>query len=168
MGQWAQNSSHIFIQVKFAQRWNAPGALEVENTSITVSDCCFSFKGFGEHSMIRKEYKLFLQFLDTVVEPPASSWHFAAAGRFVATIQKKRQRKWERLLRSENIAPENMGIWRDMQETWKSELASMEAKKEKTVKKGDDDGDEDDEDEEEKCDAGTFGDSKVVEFCPKV
>ena len=61
--QWAQNSSHLFLQIKFAQRWNAPGALEVENSSVVVSDCCFSFSGHGEHSMIRKEYKLFLQFL---------------------------------------------------------------------------------------------------------
>merc|ERR1719277_2400579 len=165
--QWAQNSSHIFLQVKFAQRWNAPGALEVENTTVVVSDCCFSFKGFGEHSMIRKEYKLFLQFLDAVSEE-RSSWHMAAAGRLTATVAKARPRAWERLLRSENVKPENMGVWRDMQEKWKSELASLSDKKRKGAKKGGDDEDEEDEDEEgPECEQGAFHDSKVTEFCDK-
>eukprot|EP00929_Paragymnodinium_shiwhaense_P120454 TRINITY_DN92405_c0_g1_i1.p1 TRINITY_DN92405_c0_g1~~TRINITY_DN92405_c0_g1_i1.p1 ORF type:complete len:433 (-),score=132.19 TRINITY_DN92405_c0_g1_i1:165-1436(-) len=161
--QWAQNSSHVFLQVKFAQRWNAPGALEVENTSITVSDCCFSFKGVGEHSMIRKEYKLFLQFLDPVLQE-GSSWHMAAAGRLTVTIAKARARRWERLLRSEH-APENMGVWQDMQEKWKAELTGSSGAKPK--KKGDDDDDEEDEDDEKKCEAGTFSGSKVAEFCPE-
>jgi hypothetical protein len=166
--KWAQNSSHVFLQVKFARRWNAPGALEVHNSSTVVSDCCFSFKGFGEHSMIKKEYKLFLQFLDKVDEA-GSTWHMAAAGRLTVTIKKARARKWERLLRSENVAPENMGIWIDMQEKWKSELAGLEGgkkSKEKRKKDDDDDEDEDDEDEASKCETGIFVDSKVTELCP--
>merc|ERR1712232_74350 len=165
--QWAQNSTHIFFQVKFAQRWNAPGALEVENTSITISDCCFAFKGFGEHSMIRKEYKLFLQFLESVVEPPASSWHFAAAGRLVVSILKKKKRVWERLLKSEH-KPENMGVWRDMQEKWKADLAAQDDIKTRLSNNVADDGEDDaDEEEESKCAAGSFADSKVREFCPE-
>merc|ERR1719277_532296 len=132
--QWAQNSSHIFLQVKFAQRWNAPGALEVENTTVAISDCCFSFKGYGEHSMIRKEYKLMLQFLDTVSEE-GSSWHFAAAGRLSVTVAKARSRAWERLLRSENVKPDNMGVWQDMQAKWKNELTSLGSKKKTEAKK---------------------------------
>merc|ERR1712100_295584 len=46
--QWAQNSTHIFLNVKFAQRWNAPGALEVSNETVDVSDCCFNFSALGE------------------------------------------------------------------------------------------------------------------------
>jgi len=164
--QWAQNSSHIFFQVKFAQRWNAPGALEVENTSITVSDCCFSFKGFGEHSMIRKEYKLFFQFLEPVVGAPASSLHFAAAGRLVVTVLKARPRKWERLLRSENVQPENMGVWLDMQAKWKSELESQEDAKTKAARSSDDEEEDDEDDEKEKCPPGSFAKSNVLEFCP--
>jgi hypothetical protein len=165
--QWAQNSSHVFIQVKFAQRWNAPGALELENSSVTVSDCCLSFKGHGEHSMIKKEYKLFLQFLDPVSEPH-SSWHFAAAGRLAVTVAKVRARKWERLLRSENVQPENMGIWRDMQEKWKDELSSFESDKGNIKKKGSDDEDEDsDDDVKNLCEPGHFVGSRVRELCPE-
>eukprot|EP00931_Biecheleriopsis_adriatica_P093115 TRINITY_DN6686_c0_g1_i1.p1 TRINITY_DN6686_c0_g1~~TRINITY_DN6686_c0_g1_i1.p1 ORF type:complete len:401 (-),score=113.84 TRINITY_DN6686_c0_g1_i1:72-1274(-) len=167
--QWAQNSSHVFLQIKFAQRWNAPGALEVQNTSIKVSDCCFSFQGVGEHSMIRKEYKLFLQFLDPVSEE-GSSWHFAAAGRLTVTVKKVRARKWERLLRSENVAPENMGVWQDMQAKWKAELASsQDGKLKKGNSKDSDDDEDEDEDEREvlPCNAGSFSDSKVLELCPK-
>lgn len=164
--QWAQNSSHVFLQVKFAQRWNAPGALELQNSSVKVSDCCFSFKGFGEHSMIVKEYKLFLQFLDPVSEE-GSSWHFAAAGRLSVTVKKVRARKWERLLRSENTAPENMGIWRDMQDKWKAELTSKGKDKPKQKSGDDDDDDSDDEDAVKKCPPGSFHDSKVTEFCPE-
>eukprot|EP00811_Abedinium_folium_P037051 NODE_9701_length_1404_cov_8.700861.p1 GENE.NODE_9701_length_1404_cov_8.700861~~NODE_9701_length_1404_cov_8.700861.p1 ORF type:complete len:407 (-),score=125.53 NODE_9701_length_1404_cov_8.700861:154-1374(-) len=166
--QWAQNSSHVFLQVKFAQRWNAPGALEVEDTRVAVSDCCFSFKGVGEHSMIRKEYKLMLQFLEPVLEA-GSAWHFAAAGRLTVTIQKARARKWERLLRSENVQPENMGVWQDMQAKWKAELASMEGAKKasKDRSAGDDDEDDDSNEDMPECEAGAFHGSKVVELCPK-
>lgn len=169
--QWAQNSSHIFLQVKYAQRWNAPGALEVHNASISVSDCCFSFKGFGEHSMIRKEYKLFLHFFDPVLEK-GSSWHFAAAGRLVVTIKKKWRRKWMRLLRSENVQPANMGVWQDMQAKWKSELAKRKKDKMYEDDKDDDDddddeGDEDEDDEDTICEQSTFQGSGVVELCPE-
>merc|ERR1719161_1887494 len=113
--------------------------------------------------MIKKEYKLFLQFLDAVSEE-RSSWHMAAAGRLTATICKARPRAWERLLRSENVKPDNMGVWQDMQEKWKNELTSLGSKKKKEAKKrGKDDEDEDEEDEEDapECEHGPFHDSKV-------
>jgi len=171
--QWAQNSSHVFLQIKFAQRWNAPGALEVQNSSVAVSDCCFSFKGYGEHSMIKKEYKLFLQFLEPV-EEAGSSWHFAAAGRLTVTIRKARAARWERLLRSANVRPENMGIWRDMAEKWEPELSQYDkgsgSGKKKQKSADDDDEDEDEEESLEeltkKCVSGSFSSTKVVEMCP--
>lgn len=118
--------------------------------------------------MIRKEYKLFLQFLDPVAQE-GSTWHFAAAGRLTVTVAKVKARKWERLLRSENVHPENMGVWQDMQAKWKGELAALEAGKHKKSKgkKDEDDDDEEEEDDTSKCEKGTFSDSKVLEFCPE-
>merc|ERR1712194_981801 len=52
--QWAQNSTTVFLGVKFAQRWSAPGAIEVVDVRVNITDCCFELEGFGHHSNIRK------------------------------------------------------------------------------------------------------------------
>jgi len=119
--QWAQNSTHVFLSVKFAQRWNAPGALEVENETVDITSCCFNFTAFGEHSFIVRRYHLSWELLRTVV-PKASSWHLASAGRVSITFAKKHAENWPRLHRSASAAPKNLGIWRDMRDKWNSEL----------------------------------------------
>merc|ERR1712039_597007 len=78
--QWAQNSTHIFLAVKFAQRWNAPGALEVENETVSISSSSFNFTAFGEHSFIRRRYHLSFELFRAVL-PDASSWSLASVGR---------------------------------------------------------------------------------------
>lgn len=118
--QWAQNSTHVFLSVKFAQRWNAPGALEVENETVTFSGCCFNFTAFGEHSFIRRRYHLSFE-LFRATTPAASSWFLAAAGRMTVMIAKASPANWPRLFRAE-AQPKNLGIWRDMKDKWKSDL----------------------------------------------
>lgn len=119
--QWAQNSTHVFLSVKFAQRWNAPGALEVENETVDITGCCFNFTAFGEHSFIVRRYHLSWELLRPVL-PEASTWYLASAGRMAVTFAKKQAENWPRLHRSVGAAPKNLGIWRDMREKWNSEL----------------------------------------------
>ena len=70
-----------------------------------------------------------------------------------------------------------MGIWQDMQERWRAELASFEklggSKKNQYKKLPDVDAereeDEEDEDEDEDaCTPSTFAESKVRELCPEI
>lgn len=118
--QWAQNSTHAFLAVKFAQRWNAPGALEVENETVSITDCCFNFTAFGEHSFIRRRYHLSFELFRDVASK-ASSWSWAAAGRMTVVFTKKEAASWPRLLKGKT-APKNLGVWRDMKEQWDKEL----------------------------------------------
>lgn len=132
--QWAQNSTHVFLAVKFAQRWNAPGALEVRNETVDISECCFNLTAFGEHSMIRRKYFLSFGLYQSLV-PASSVWHFAAAGRLTATLQKNRPANWARLMSAEE--PKNLGIWRDMKDKWSAEL--MQHRPETTHRKAGED-----------------------------
>jgi len=120
--QWAQNSTHIFLAVKFAQRWNAPGALEVENETVEISECCLNFTAFGEHSFIRRRYRLSFELFRPLL-PKASSWSLASVGRMSVTLSKAKAANWPRLLSSgAGTAPKNLGIWRDMKEKWQNEV----------------------------------------------
>eukprot|EP00439_Symbiodinium_sp_Y106_P079973 s2345_g18.t1 len=78
--QWAQNSSAIFLSIKFAHRWSSPGALKVQDEKIEVSPCCFNFTASGDHSQLKKRYALDLAFYGEV-DPDHWSWQLASAGR---------------------------------------------------------------------------------------
>jgi len=122
--QWAQNSTHVFLAVKFAQRWNAPGALEVENETVDISLCCVNFTAFGEHSFIRRRYHFSLQLLRPTL-PKLSVWSLASVGRLSMTIAKAAPENWPRLVLDVSAAPRNLGIWRDMREKWKGDLERL-------------------------------------------
>jgi len=189
--QWAQNSTHVFIAVKFAQRWNAPGALQVENETVAFSSCCFNFTAFGEHSLIRRRYHLsFELFLPAV--SAASSWSWAAAGRMTVIVAKAKAANWPRLYRDATATPKNLGIWRDMREKWKEDLskipeekeskpaaasasppkaAGKASKKSRRKSKASDDDDDDALDKEiellSECTKSTYAGTSVAEICKK-
>lgn len=185
--QWAQNSTHVFMQVKFAQRWNAPGALEVFNETMDVTPCCLNFTAYGEHSFILRRYSLSLHFLQPVL-PDGSSWHFAAAGRMTVTVAKAQPANWAMLLHESLATPKNLGRWRDMQEKWKNDLEKFvpigqkkkeeasPAKEKKSHKKAAKKSKPDEDDEEaldrevdliSECDKSAFSGSSVNELCEK-
>merc|ERR1719254_10597 len=66
--QWAQNDTCLFLTVKFTVRWNAPGALEVTEPSVTMTNNTFSFTGSGRHSNNKYKYVLSLSLFDDIVE----------------------------------------------------------------------------------------------------
>jgi len=43
--QWAQNSTTIFLGVKYASRWSAPGAIEVADVGVNITEAGL----LGEH-----------------------------------------------------------------------------------------------------------------------
>lgn len=190
--QWAQNSTHVFMQVKFAQRWNAPGALEISNNTMEFTDCCMAFEAYGEHSMILRRYSLALKFLEKIV-PKESSWHLAAAGRMTVTMKKAKVANWGQLVHPSAEAPKNLGTWRDMRDRWTQDLEKLvptggkdkpkkksgDEKPKTTPKKGKKAAKEDDEEDEEaldkevdligECDErkGAFSGSSVASLCDK-
>jgi len=118
--QWAQNSTAIFLTVKFAHRWSSPGALKLHDESMNVSSCCLNFSASGEHSQLRKRYALDLHLFGDVLED-AWSWQHASAGRVTVEIGKAKPAAWPRLVRSTS-RPANLGVWDAMESKWQSEL----------------------------------------------
>jgi hypothetical protein len=122
--QWAQNSSAIFLSVKFSHRWSSPGALKVHDEKAKVSACCFNFSAAGEHSQLRKNYALDLAFFRDV-DSKRWSWQLASAGRMTVEIAKKAPMKWPRLLAAKE-KPGNMAVWEAMYTRWSDELDTFD------------------------------------------
>lgn len=139
--QWAQNSSAVFLAVKYATRWSAPGAIEVVDIKVNISSCCFELEGFGHHSNIRKRYVADLPLYADLL-PNLSTWSAASVGRLTATLQKAQDSKWPRLTKGKgkDASKHQIGKWLDMQERWDESLKDLPSeKKDKKSKSADKD-----------------------------
>merc|ERR1712194_373610 len=151
--QWAQNSTTIFLSVKFSHRWSSPGALKLHDEVVKVSECCFNFSADGEHSQLRKRYQFDMHFFDEV-RTKGWTWQFASAGRLYAEVWKKQPGVWPQLVAGKK-RPNNLAVWEDMQARWRGELKDFQraSKKKEAHNKDDDDDEEDEEDEEDEIHA---------------
>jgi len=132
--QWAQNSSALFLSIKFSHRWSSPGALKVSDERVEVSDCCFNFSALGEHSQLHKKYGLNIHFYQAV-DPNQWEWEFAAAGRMTVEIRKATPSNWPRL-HFEKKWPKNMATWDSMESRWATELQDFDKAEAKRKRKG--------------------------------
>eukprot|EP00747_Dinoflagellata_sp_TGD_P181319 gnl/TRDRNA2_/TRDRNA2_35115_c0_seq1.p1 gnl/TRDRNA2_/TRDRNA2_35115_c0~~gnl/TRDRNA2_/TRDRNA2_35115_c0_seq1.p1 ORF type:complete len:584 (-),score=130.33 gnl/TRDRNA2_/TRDRNA2_35115_c0_seq1:279-2003(-) len=122
--QWAQNSTHAFLSVKFAIRWDAPGAIKVRNESIQFDKNGFDFSAMGEHSHITKKYLLKNVTLFRDVWQASCTFVQASVGKATITLPKVKQGRWPRLLRDpEDQLNRKLGTWTDLQQKYKEELA---------------------------------------------
>lgn len=115
--QWAQNDTHVFLGVKYATRWSAPGAIEIVDLSVKIRPSAFELEGFGHHSSIRKRYMVDLP-LFADVHPEQSSWSAASVGRMTATICKAKAERWSRLTKAKGKSKHQITSWLDMEERW--------------------------------------------------
>jgi len=122
--QWAQNDTCVFLTIKYTVRWNAPGALEVTEPSVNISDNMFNFSGLGKHSNNKYKYVLNLDLFDRL-SVTQSTWSMASVGKMSATLRKKWARKWPRLLSNKKMKIGNMHVWMEMQEKLDGSLSGM-------------------------------------------
>ncbi|CAE7528419.1 unnamed protein product [Symbiodinium sp. CCMP2456] len=127
--QWAQNSTTVFLAVKYASRWSAPGAIEIADVSVNITDAAFALSGFGHHSSIRKRYFVDLALYADVV-PSRSTWSAASVGRATATIPKAQAGKWSRLTKAKDKSKHQITSWLDMEERWSEELKNPQPRPE--------------------------------------
>ena len=129
--QWTQNATNIFIAVKFTRRWNAPGALQVSNPSVTFTHDSFTFSGDGEHSNNLYAYHLNLATFG-LIDPEKSRWNMASVGRLNVQLQKAIPGKWSRLLVGTS-RPDNMGMWMDMADKMEEGMKGLEEAEESAL-----------------------------------
>ncbi|KAF4652932.1 hypothetical protein FOL46_009441, partial [Perkinsus olseni] len=129
--QWAQNSTHVFINIKYSHRWNSPGALHVTDPSLAVSSCCFNFSATGEHSGVVKQYMLSFELAHDVVpcrEDDQSWWTQSSVGRMTVTLEKAEGNlKWRRLVADPKRQPSlgHVGRWLDLEERYAQEMSAL-------------------------------------------
>ncbi|KAH8583908.1 uncharacterized protein ELE39_002666 [Cryptosporidium sp. chipmunk genotype I] len=114
--QWAQSSDQIYLNIKFTYRWNAPGALKIENETVSIRDNIFFFSAMGSHSHEKKKYLLNLELFDNI-DSDLSEWSFGSVGKLSCTLVKKKPNTiWPRLLKDQKLKIPNMHIWWEMKE----------------------------------------------------
>jgi hypothetical protein len=121
--QWAQSDTTIFILLKYSRRFNAPGAVEVDNLNCTFTNSALFFSAIGEHSGKRFEYQLNLDFFD-FIDPDNSKWSQGSVGKVTITIPKSRLSRWPRLLVL-NSKIDNMHYWFDYGEKLESSISGL-------------------------------------------
>ncbi|EEA04989.1 CS domain-containing protein [Cryptosporidium muris RN66] len=120
--QWAQSRDFIFLNIKFTYRWNAPGALKVENEVVSITNNTFYFSALGSHSQEMKRYELKLELFDEI-DADKSEWTFGSVGKLTCTLAKKESNvKWPRLLKDQNEKIPNMHIWWEMKEKFEDDF----------------------------------------------
>lgn len=128
--QWAQSMDKIFIEVKFASRFDSPGCVEVNGIKFTHNKEGFILKGecsIEEHIM---KYELDLKLLNSVDEEYEETKEISG-GKFQITLKKKVSKYWERLLKDENEKKDNMKIWFEMKSKYEDELKEYEKNEDK-------------------------------------
>ena len=111
--QWAQNTSRVLIEVKFAHKMSAPAATNAEVQDVELN--ARSLRMVAAERSKRFELELALA---GEINPDASSWAESSVGRAILTLEKAEGKRfrWKGLLAAGAARPPNMQVWWDMQE----------------------------------------------------
>ena len=128
--KWAQSLEDIFIEIKYAHRYDSPGCLEIKDMNIDIKNDSVSFVGFcvlGDVP-IKIDFKI-----DTYQGLNVSECSHGAGsvGRYQITLKKSEKSFWKKLLKDDSPVPPNMRVWFEMKEKYEKDLKEFEEKEEK-------------------------------------
>ena len=117
--RWAQNSSHLFVEVRFAHSLTAPANTDAFVEGATVEARAFSlFAGTKHVSGKRWELRLLDLWEDLDEKTSDATSSRASAGRVVVYLGKRAVgTKWPRLIACGAKNPPNSAMWIDMQQS---------------------------------------------------
>ena len=127
--QWAQNMSHVFLEVKFSHRHDSPGCLEVNNLSINITNNSLLLNAECILGDIPIKFELDFLCLNEF-DSNMSQYRPSSVGRYQLFIKKKVNKYWERLLLNESDTPTNLRIWFEMKNKYDEQLRRYEKNKE--------------------------------------
>lgn len=136
--QWAQNIENVFIEIKYAHRFDSPGCLEVKKENLTFNFTEISFSAYCIQGDTPINFLLNLQLFDEIINEESSSVS-ASVGRLQLTLKKKEARFWNSLLKPGSETPSNMRMWLEMREKYISDIQKYLDEKEEEENKGVDD-----------------------------
>ena len=132
--QWAQNMSHVFLEVKFSHRHDSPGCLEVNNLSINITNNSLLLNAECILGDIPIKFELDFLCLNEF-DSNMSQYRPGSVGRYQLFIKKKVNKYWERLLLNESDTPTNLRIWFEMKNKYDEQLRRYETIKHLKISK---------------------------------
>ena len=127
--QWAQNMSHIFLEVKFSHRHDSPGCLEVNDLNINITNNSLLLNAECILGDIPIKFELDFNCLNEF-DKNMSQYKLGSVGRYQLFIKKKENKYWERLLLNESDTPTNLRIWFEMKNKYDDQIKKYEKKQE--------------------------------------
>ncbi len=121
--QWAQSPNKVFLDVKFAHRFDSPGCLEVQDTKVTFTDSRLTFTGLCMQSGHKIQYLLDFETFDTI-DPSASTYSLASVGRLSINLEKKVEGVWSAPMKGKKSS--NMQVWWEMKERYQKEMQRLQ------------------------------------------
>lgn len=109
--QWTQSSSHIYLNVKYAARWDTPSTLDCVTEVFNITGTHINYK--AKCPATRKFFILNFPFFRDV-DPENSNFTDAAVGRVTINVKKASEGNWNTLLKGKK--PNNMHTWWAMEE----------------------------------------------------
>ena len=130
--RWAQNLDEIFIEIKFAHKYDSPGCLEIKNLKVEIKEKSVKLVGYCVLGDIPIKMNYYIETYEKI--NPKESRHFVSSvGRYQFNLKKKKSNTyWKQLLDNKMTIPVNMKIWFEMKEKYQDQLSKYE---------GDDDND---------------------------
>ena len=128
--RWAQSLEDIFIEIKFAHRFDSPGCLEIKDMNVDIKNDSVKFEGY----CVLGDVPIKLDFkIDTFKGLNVSDCSHGAGsvGRYQLTLKKGEKSYWKKLLKEDSPIPLNMKVWFEMKEKYHEELKEFEEKEEK-------------------------------------
>lgn len=137
--QWAQNLENIFLQIKYAHRFDSPGCLEVKKENIEIKGNVLEFTAFCIQGDTPIKFSLTLDLFDNI-NKGASTFSSSSVGRNQLTLKKEKPSYWNSLLKPGAEAPSNMRMWLEMREKYLDEIQKyLDEKDEEEYKQVNDD-----------------------------
>ena len=132
--RWAQSLEDIFIEIKFAHRFDSPGCLEIKDMNVDIKNDSVKFEGYcvlGDVP-IKIDFKI-----DTFKGLNVSDCSHGAGsvGRYQLTLKKGEKSYWKKLLKEDSPIPLNMKVWFEMKEKYHEELKEFEEKENDNIDK---------------------------------
>lgn len=119
--QWAQNLDKVFIEIKYAHRFDSPGCLEVSKENINIEGSSIDFQAFCVQGDVPIKFNLALELFGNV-DKSQSIFSSTSVGRYQLTLKKDEPVYWKSLLAKGVDSPPNMRMWLEIREKYLEEI----------------------------------------------
>ena len=136
--QWAQSGDNVFIEIKYAHRFDAPGCLDVKKEKVDVEGNVLNFTAYCIQGDTPIKFSLSLDLFEEVNQE-LSTFTSNSVGRYQVTLRKRESSYWKSLLKKQAESPSNMRMWLEMREKYLEEIQKYIDETEEEENKGVDD-----------------------------